>query len=111
MKSVVDLFFCVVRHGQVFRPYGTRIYFCCNPALRLRRPPPPIRAKTARLQDPGACWANLLDMAKLKSGAIVPNTALHDISEIVGSALRRASKILSRHKVSLELDAVCRCSA
>jgi two-component system sensor histidine kinase KdpD len=49
--------------------------------------------------------ANLLDMTKLESGAIVPNTAPHDISEIVGSALRRASKILARHKVSLELAA------
>jgi two-component system sensor histidine kinase KdpD len=49
--------------------------------------------------------ANLLDMTKLESGAIVPNTALHDIGEIVGSALRRASKILTRHKVSLELSA------
>jgi two-component system, OmpR family, sensor histidine kinase KdpD len=49
--------------------------------------------------------ANLLDMTKLESGAIVPNTALHDIGEIVGSALRRASKILTRHKVSLELAA------
>jgi two-component system sensor histidine kinase KdpD len=49
--------------------------------------------------------ANLLDMTKLESGAIVPNTALHDIGEIVGSALRRASKILTRHKVLLELSA------
>jgi two-component system, OmpR family, sensor histidine kinase KdpD len=49
--------------------------------------------------------ANLLDMTKLESGAIVPNTARHDIGEIVGSALRRASKILARHKVSLELAA------
>jgi len=49
--------------------------------------------------------ANLLDMTKLESGAIVPNTALHDIGEIVGSALRRAGKILARHKVSLELAA------
>jgi two-component system sensor histidine kinase KdpD len=49
--------------------------------------------------------ANLLDMTKLESGAIVPNTAPHDIGEIVGSALRRASKILVRHKVSLELAA------
>src|SRR6195952_1977401 len=49
--------------------------------------------------------ANLLDMTKLESGAIVPNTARHDIGEIVGSALRRASKILVRHKVSLELAA------
>ena len=49
--------------------------------------------------------ANLLDMTKLESGAIVPNTALHDVGEIVGSALRRAGKILARHKVSLELAA------
>jgi len=49
--------------------------------------------------------ANLLDMTKLESGAIVPNTALHDVGEIVGSALLRAGKILGRHKVSLELDA------
>ena len=49
--------------------------------------------------------ANLLDMTKLESGAIVPNTALHDIGEIVGSALRRAGKILAHHKVSLELAA------
>src|SRR5436305_4346891 len=47
--------------------------------------------------------ANLLDMTKLESGAIVPNTARHDVGEIVGSALRRASKILAHHKVSLEL--------
>jgi two-component system, OmpR family, sensor histidine kinase KdpD len=49
--------------------------------------------------------ANLLDMTKLESGAIVPNTARHDVSEIVGSALRRASKILVHHKVSLQLAA------
>lgn len=59
--------------------------------------------------------ANLLDMTKLESGAIVPNTALHDLGEIIGSALRRASKILTAHEVELvlapdlpmlELDAV-----
>ncbi|QIP07977.1 sensor histidine kinase [Bradyrhizobium symbiodeficiens] len=49
--------------------------------------------------------ANLLDMTKLESGAIVPNTALHDLGEIVGSALRRASKILTAHKVELQLAA------
>lgn len=49
--------------------------------------------------------ANLLDMTKLESGAIVPNTALHDLGEIVGSALRRASKILIGHKVELVLAA------
>jgi len=47
--------------------------------------------------------ANLLDMTKLESGAITPNVALHDLGEIVGSALRRASRILSRHHVELEL--------
>ncbi|MCK1544452.1 sensor histidine kinase KdpD [Bradyrhizobium sp. 179] len=59
--------------------------------------------------------ANLLDMTKLESGAIVPNTALPDLGEIVGSALRRAAKILGSHRVELapaadlpmlELDAV-----
>jgi two-component system sensor histidine kinase KdpD len=49
--------------------------------------------------------ANLLDMTKLESGAIVPNLALHDIGEVVGSALRRGAKILAQHKVSLELAA------
>ncbi|HVQ67595.1 MAG TPA: sensor histidine kinase KdpD [Bradyrhizobium sp.] len=49
--------------------------------------------------------ANLLDMTKLESGAIVPNTALHDIGEIVGSVLRRASKILAHHTIRLELAA------
>jgi two-component system, OmpR family, sensor histidine kinase KdpD len=47
--------------------------------------------------------ANLLDMTKLESGAITPNVALHDLGEIVGSALRRASRILSHHSVELEL--------
>ncbi|MFB6419342.1 MULTISPECIES: sensor histidine kinase KdpD [Bradyrhizobium] len=49
--------------------------------------------------------ANLLDMTKLESGAVVPNTALHDLGEIVGSALRRAAKILEDHKVELVLAA------
>jgi two-component system, OmpR family, sensor histidine kinase KdpD len=47
--------------------------------------------------------ANLLDMTKLESGAIVPNSSPHDLSEIVGSALQRASKILLHHKIQLEL--------
>jgi two-component system sensor histidine kinase KdpD len=48
--------------------------------------------------------ANLLDMTKLESGAIVPNAVLHDLHEIVGSALRRATKILAGRHVVLELD-------
>jgi two-component system sensor histidine kinase KdpD len=47
--------------------------------------------------------ANLLDMTKLESGAVSPNVAPHDLGEIVGSALRRAGRILSRHQVELEL--------
>jgi two-component system sensor histidine kinase KdpD len=47
--------------------------------------------------------ANLLDMTKLESGAIIPNIAPHDLNEIVASALRRANKILSGHRVALEL--------
>jgi two-component system sensor histidine kinase KdpD len=59
--------------------------------------------------------ANLLDMTKLESGAIELNAEPHDVGEIVGSALRRAGKILSGHRVDvdiapdlpmLELDAV-----
>jgi two-component system, OmpR family, sensor histidine kinase KdpD len=59
--------------------------------------------------------ANLLDMTKLESGAIVANAGLHDLGDIIGSALQRAGKILARHRVEvdiasdlpmLELDAV-----
>jgi two-component system sensor histidine kinase KdpD len=49
--------------------------------------------------------ANLLDMTKLESGAVVPNAAAHDLGEIVGSALRRAGKILAHHRVELDLAA------
>jgi two-component system sensor histidine kinase KdpD len=48
--------------------------------------------------------ANLLDMTKLESGAVVAKTALHDIGEIVGATLRRTSKMLSAHRVELELE-------
>ena len=47
--------------------------------------------------------ANLLDMTKLESGAVVPNAALHDVGEVVGSVLRRASKILAQHRVEVNL--------
>jgi two-component system sensor histidine kinase KdpD len=48
--------------------------------------------------------ANLLDMTKLESGAIVPNASPHDIGEIVGTALQRASKILAKHRVEVEIS-------
>lgn len=47
--------------------------------------------------------ANLLDMTRLESGAIVPNIARHDLHEIVGSVLRRAGKILQPQRVELDL--------
>ena len=49
--------------------------------------------------------ANLLDMTKLESGAVVPNTALLDPSEVVGTALTRTAKILARHRVEVDLAA------
>jgi two-component system sensor histidine kinase KdpD len=47
--------------------------------------------------------ANLLDMTKLESGAVAPKLAPHDLSEIVGSTLRRTVKILQHHSVQLDL--------
>jgi two-component system sensor histidine kinase KdpD len=47
--------------------------------------------------------ANLLDMTRLEAGAITPNAALHDLGEVVGSALERTSKILANHRVEVEL--------
>jgi two-component system sensor histidine kinase KdpD len=49
--------------------------------------------------------ANLLDMTKLEAGAVVPNAALHDVGEIVGSVLRRTNKILAHHHVNVDLTA------
>lgn len=49
--------------------------------------------------------ANLLDMTRLESGAVVPNAAYHDLGEVVGSALHRAAKILDCHRVELSLQA------
>jgi two-component system sensor histidine kinase KdpD len=49
--------------------------------------------------------ANLLDMTKLESGAVVANISPHDLGEIVGSALQRAARILSQHEVEVELAA------
>jgi two-component system sensor histidine kinase KdpD len=47
--------------------------------------------------------ANLLDMTRLETGSIKPNTARHDVGEIVGSALERASKILAQHRVEIDI--------
>jgi two-component system sensor histidine kinase KdpD len=49
--------------------------------------------------------ANLLDMTRLESGAIMPTAAPHDVGEVVGTALDRASKILANHRVEVSLAA------
>jgi two-component system sensor histidine kinase KdpD len=48
--------------------------------------------------------ANLLDMTRLESGAISPKLELIDLSDVVGSALRRAAKVLAEHDVQLALS-------
>ena len=47
--------------------------------------------------------ANLLDMTRLESGAIAPNIALNDLSDVLGAALQRARKVLSNDRVELHL--------
>ena len=47
--------------------------------------------------------ANLLDMTKLESGAVAPKLAPHDLVEIVGSTLRRASQNSVRD-IHVQLD-------
>ncbi|TCU15134.1 two-component system sensor histidine kinase KdpD [Rhizobium sullae] len=49
--------------------------------------------------------ANLLDMTKIESGAMEPNYGLHYPGDIAGSALRRAIKILERHKTEMIMPA------
>jgi two-component system sensor histidine kinase KdpD len=49
--------------------------------------------------------ANLLDMTRLEAGAVAPNAALHDIGEVIGSALERAGKVLARHGIDVAIEA------
>ncbi|WP_075290513.1 sensor histidine kinase [Pararhizobium arenae] len=49
--------------------------------------------------------ANLLDMTRLESGATEPNSSYHYIGDIVGSALRRAGKVLGRQQTSVDIPA------
>ncbi len=46
---------------------------------------------------------NLLDMTRLESGALKPRTGLNELSEVIGSALQRGSKILAGHRVEVDL--------
>jgi len=47
--------------------------------------------------------ANIVDMTRIESGAMEPNAALVDVADVVGSALRRASKITAGHHVETAL--------
>ncbi|MBN9272244.1 MAG: two-component sensor histidine kinase, partial [Mesorhizobium sp.] len=49
--------------------------------------------------------ANLLDMTKIESGAMEPNSALHYVGDIVGSALNRARKIIAGHRTEVDIPA------
>src|SRR5262249_54894113 len=49
--------------------------------------------------------ANLLDMTRLEAGAMGPKPAVRDVGEILGSALRRAGKILTQHRVDVDIAA------
>ena len=48
---------------------------------------------------------NLLDMTRLESGAITPHRQLVDASDVVATALNRASRILSHYRVVLDIAA------
>jgi two-component system sensor histidine kinase KdpD len=48
--------------------------------------------------------ANLLDMTRLESGEIRLRSDLIDLSDVVGTALERARKVLGNRSVRLELD-------
>ncbi|MFA5955385.1 ATP-binding protein [Hyphomicrobium sp.] len=47
--------------------------------------------------------ANLLDMTKLEAGAISAKTEFHDVAEIIDATLKRAKKILGRHKIQYNI--------
>ncbi len=47
---------------------------------------------------------NLLDMTRLESGPLQLRTSPVELSDAVGGALRRASKILAAHKTKVELE-------
>jgi two-component system sensor histidine kinase KdpD len=44
-------------------------------------------------------------MTRLESGALKPRTSLYDLSDVIGAALQRAGKILTGHRVALDLPA------
>ncbi len=49
--------------------------------------------------------SNLLDMTRIGSGAMEPNYAFHFAGDIVGTALSRAAKIASGHRLNVSIPA------
>lgn len=48
--------------------------------------------------------ANLLDMTRLESGAVAPKFEAGDLSDVIGSALRRAARVASGHTMAVALE-------
>ncbi|PSJ56695.1 sensor histidine kinase [Kumtagia ephedrae] len=48
---------------------------------------------------------NLLDMTRIESGAMEPNSSLHFVGDVIGTALRRAAKILAHHRTEVDIPA------
>ncbi len=47
---------------------------------------------------------NLLDMTRLESGPLPTRTSLTELSDVIGSALQRAGKVLANHSVQMRLE-------
>ena len=47
--------------------------------------------------------ANLLDMTRLESGTLAPRMEASDLGEVVGAAIARAARVLTEHRVELDL--------
>ncbi|QBR71919.1 two-component sensor histidine kinase [Beijerinckiaceae bacterium] len=47
---------------------------------------------------------NLLDMTKLESGPLRPQSEPADVSDVIGATVQRASNILQNHQVDIDLD-------
>jgi two-component system sensor histidine kinase KdpD len=48
--------------------------------------------------------SNLLDMTRLESGPLTPQTGPFDLSDVIGATVQRASKILHNHQVKIDLE-------
>ena len=53
---------------------------------------------------------NVLDITRLEGGAVGPGREPVDLADLVGSAIRRAGRLLSGHRVTTRWPMPCRCS-